>query len=123
MDDLDGDIEVPPAMPPMPTVFDQKNISQTQSQGCPPCPMPMMMPYPYKERSRRKRNSGNSTFFIMLLSAAFFAVGVWFSIRLPSYAPGGSREDSKTFTFVQILSTALVSAGVLLLVIAWFTGK
>jgi len=125
MDDLDGD-EVPPTMPPMPTIFDAKNIqnqNNNQNQGCPPCPMPMMMPFPYKERSRRKRNGGNATFFLMLLSAAFFGVGVWFSIRLPSYAPGGSREDAKTFTFVQILSTALISAGVLLLVIAWFTGK
>jgi hypothetical protein len=90
--------------------------------------MMMYPPYYNHHRSRRHKDSNNkggarTTFFVMLVSAAFFATGIWFSIRLPSYAPGGSREDAKTFTFVQILSTSLISAGVLLLVIAWFTGK
>lgn len=129
----DNEAYLPPEMPPMPPTLDPK----AQQQGCPPCqngmgvtPTPMMMypPYYNHHRSRRHKDNNNkggarTTFFVMLVSAAFFATGIWFSIRLPSYAPGGSREDAKTFTFVQILSTSLISAGVLLLVIAWFTGK
>ena len=122
----------PPPMPPFPSALSVSAPASAPS-GCPPCApclggMPgangMMMMYPQmKSRSKSKRGGGNSTFFLMLVSAGFFATGVWFSIRLPSYAPGGSREDAKTFTFVQILSTSLISAGVLLLVIACFTGK
>ena len=128
----DKEAYLPPEMPPMPPTLDPK-----AQQGCPPCqngmgltttPMMMYPPYYNHHRSRRHKDSNNkggarTTFFVMLVSAAFFATGIWFSIRLPSYAPGGSREDAKTFTFVQILSTSLISAGVLLLVIAWFTGK
>jgi len=137
----DNEAYLPPEMPPMPSTLDPNSKA-----GCPPCqypPMQMggmggmggmgpMMMYPsyhnhksrrHKSDSRDKGGEARTTFFIMLVSAAFFATGIWFSIRLPSYAPGGSREDAKTFTFVQILSTSLISAGVLLLVIAWFTGK
>ena len=132
----DNEAYLPPEMPPMPSTLDPHAAAQHQQQGCPPCQFPMqmggmggmggMMMYPpYNHKSRRHKDKGGArtTFFIMLVSAAFFATGIWFSIRLPSYAPGGTREDAKTFTFVQILSTSLISAGVLLLVIAWFTGK
>jgi hypothetical protein len=137
MGDENDEYSPPPPMPPFPSAL---NVNNPAASGCPPCApcvggvgaVPgangMMMMYPpyanqMKSRSKSKRGGGNATFFIMLVSAGFFATGVWFSVRLPSYAPGGSREDAKTFTFVQILSTSLISAGVLLLVIAWFTGK
>ena len=136
MGDENDEYSPPPPMPPCPSALNVNNTAA--ANGCPPCPpcsggvgagangMMMMYPPPYpnqmKSRSK-KRGGGNATFFLMLVSAGFFATGVWFSVRLPSYAPGGSREDAKTFTFVQILSTCLISAGVLLLVIAWFTGK
>ena len=136
MGDENDEYSPPPPMPPFPSALNVNNTAA--ANGCPPCPpcsggvgagangMMMMYPPPYpnqmKSRSK-KRGGGNATFFLMLVSAGFFATGVWFSVRLPSYAPGGSREDAKTFTFVQILSTCLISAGVLLLVIAWFTGK
>ena len=137
MGDENDEYSPPPPMPPFPSALNVTNTAA--ANGCPPCPpcsggvgagangMMMMYPPPYptnqmKSRSK-KRGGGNATFFLMLVSAGFFATGVWFSVRLPSYAPGGSREDAKTFTFVQILSTCLISAGVLLLVIAWFTGK
>jgi hypothetical protein len=132
---MDSDFKIPP-LPPMPSVLESKS-SKIQPADCPPCQytMPhqmqtmqsfkniqsMEMMYPMWEKTRY--NGGNSTFFLMLIAAAFLATGIWLSTTLKNYAPGGNNEDAKTFTTIQVVSTVLISGGVLVLVIAWFTGK
>lgn len=123
-----------PVLPPLPASLDSKTFSNS---SCPPCQFPtsssmtmstqnnqlktfeMMM----WEKKYNSINSGNSTFFLMIVSAIFFGIGIWLSSTLKGYAPGGPNEDAKSFTIMQVLSTLLISAGVLVLVIAWFTGK
>jgi hypothetical protein len=127
-----------PSLPPMPSALESKT-SKTPLADCPPCQytMPLQMQsmhtqsfknmqsmemmYPMWEKTRF--GGGNSTFFLMLIAAAFFATGIWLSTTLKNYAPGGSNENAQTFTTIQVVSTVLISGGVLVLVIAWFTGK
>jgi hypothetical protein len=133
---MDSEFKIP-SLPPMPSALESKS-SKISPADCPPCqytPLQMQsmqtqsfknmqsmeMMYPMWEKTRY--TGGNSTFFLMLIAAAFFATGIWLSTTLKNYAPGGINENTQTFTTIQVVSTVLISGGVLVLVIAWFTGK
>ena len=114
------DFALPPMPPPpeaLTTSSSNSNLNSNNMSGtkCPPCERSYSV-----SRRHHSRKSGGNVFVLMIVATALFGFGIYLSISLPSYAPGGANANEKLFSQTQILSSALIGGGVLFLAMAWF---